>query len=126
MTTRRPPLGSLTPAPMTVEWIGYAQSLTAKPVKGMLTGPLAHGVLSDLRAAGFGREVGPGVYDIHSPRVPTSGEVATLLSDAAEVVDPARLWANSDCGLKTRGYAEVDPALRHMVEAAQTVRARFR
>lgn len=83
-------------------------------------------VLSDLRAAGFGRGAGPGVYDIHSPRVPTSGEVATLLSGAAEVVEPARLWANPDCGLKTRGYAEVDPALRHMVEAAQTVRARFR
>ncbi|MCO1574348.1 5-methyltetrahydropteroyltriglutamate--homocysteine S-methyltransferase [Crossiella sp. SN42] len=234
----RPPIihGDVTrPAPITVDWAAYAQSLTGKPVKGMLTGPvtilawsfvrddqpLAHTadqvalalraeiadleaagiriiqvdepalrellplhaadqpeyldwsvgafqlavagaapatqihthlcysefsevidaidglgadvttieaarskmeVLADLRAAGFSRGVGPGVYDIHSPRVPSEEEVADLVAAAADAVPAKRLWVNPDCGLKTRGYAEVDPALRRMVAAARRVR----
>ncbi|MEU4806188.1 5-methyltetrahydropteroyltriglutamate--homocysteine S-methyltransferase [Actinosynnema sp. NPDC023587] len=79
-------------------------------------------VLDDLRSAGFGRGVGPGVYDIHSPRVPGVDEVAELVAAAARVVPGGRLWINPDCGLKTRGYAEVEPALRNLVEATRRVR----
>ncbi|RDI49086.1 methionine synthase (B12-independent) [Nocardia mexicana] len=222
-------------APMTVEWIGYAQSLTAKPVKGMLTGPVtilawsfvrddqpladtarqvalairdetvdlqssgirivqvdepalrellplraqakqayldwavtafrlatsgvadatqihthlcysefgeiigaiadldadvtsieaarSHmEVLDDLNAAGFHLGVGPGVYDIHSPRVPSVEEITTSLLAALKAVPAERLWVNPDCGLKTRGPAEVEASLRNLVTAAQAVR----
>ncbi|NYI71324.1 5-methyltetrahydropteroyltriglutamate--homocysteine methyltransferase [Naumannella cuiyingiana] len=236
----RPPIlwGDVSrPAPMTVEWIGYAQSLTDRPVKGMLTGPVtilawsfvrddqllaevadqvavaireecadleAAGtviiqvdepalrellplrrseqpayldwavgafrlatsgvadatqihthlcysefgevieaidgldadvtsveaarsgmeVLGDLAGSGFGRAVGPGVYDIHSPRVPETTEMTTLLHRALDVLPAERLWVNPDCGLKTRGEAEVRRALTNLVAAAREVRAR--
>ena len=223
------------PAPMTVEWLTYAQSLTERPVKGMLTGPVtmlkwsferddqprettAHqlalairdeladleaagiGVIQvdepalreglplrrdrrdaylawaveafrlatagvrdetqvhthmcysefgeilpaiegldadvtsieaarsrmelvrDLEQAGYGREVGLGVYDIHSPRVPSPDEMTELLREALEAVGPTRLWVNPDCGLKTRDYPEVLASLRNMVAAARTAR----
>lgn len=223
------------PAPMTVAWTQYAQSLTAKPMKGMLTGPItilqwsfvrddqprattadqiawairdevcdleaagiaiiqidepaireglplrragwksyleratrafrisASGVRNDTQIhthmcysefndilpaiaamdadvitietsrsdmellQGFGdfkypNEIGPGVYDIHSPRVPGVQEMAALLEKAAEVVPVGHLWVNPDCGLKTRGWPETEAALRHMVKAAQEVR----
>ncbi|OMC35573.1 5-methyltetrahydropteroyltriglutamate--homocysteine S-methyltransferase [Mycobacterium sp. GA-1841] len=225
------------PDPMTVEWITYAQSLTAKPVKGMLTGPVtilawsfvrddqpladtafqvalairdetvdlqAAGiaiiqvdepalrellplrskdkpayltwaveafrlstsgvadstqihthlcysefgevigaiadldadvtsieaarshmeVLGDLNAAGFSNSVGPGVYDIHSPRVPGVAEIATSLREALNTVPAERLWVNPDCGLKTRTTDEVTESLKHMVAAAAEVRSR--
>ncbi|MGW7538582.1 5-methyltetrahydropteroyltriglutamate--homocysteine S-methyltransferase [Amycolatopsis sp. NPDC054798] len=80
-------------------------------------------VLADLNEAGFGRGVGPGVYDIHSPRVPDRDEVAGLVRTALGAVPAERLWINPDCGLKTRGYAEVEPALRHLVGAARELRA---
>ncbi|MEW6133131.1 MAG: 5-methyltetrahydropteroyltriglutamate--homocysteine S-methyltransferase [Pseudomonadota bacterium] len=224
------------PAPMTVEWIAYAQSLTLKPVKGMLTGPVtmlqwsfvrddqpreqtclqialairdevldlekagiaiiqidepayreglplrksdwqryldwasrafrisASGVadatqihthmcyseFNDILPAiaamdadvitietsrsdmellhGFGKfrypnAIGPGVYDIHSPRVPTTGEIRQLLEKAAAVIPPDRLWVNPDCGLKTRGWPETEAALANMVAAARQLRA---
>jgi 5-methyltetrahydropteroyltriglutamate--homocysteine methyltransferase len=63
------------------------------------------------------------VYDIHSPRVPSTDEVVELLELAVKTVDPALLWVNPDCGLKTRGYAEVNPSLEHLVAAAHEVRA---
>ncbi|MDN5768272.1 MAG: 5-methyltetrahydropteroyltriglutamate--homocysteine S-methyltransferase [Humibacillus sp.] len=223
------------PAPMTVEWIGYAQSLTDHPVKGMLTGPVtilawsfvrddqplaetadqvalairdetvdleAAGVrivqvdepalrellplraadrpdylrwaveafrlatsgvqddtqvhthlcysefgdvieaiagldadvtsveaarsrmevLDDLNEAGFDLGIGPGVYDIHSPRVPSVEEIAGSLRAALASVGSRRLWVNPDCGLKTRGTAEVTASLRNLVEAARRVR----
>ncbi|PIF90711.1 methionine synthase (B12-independent) [Acidovorax sp. 62] len=226
------------PAPMTVGWTQYAQSLTAKPMKGMLTGPItilqwsfvrddqprattadqiawairdevcdleaagiaivqidepaireglplrragwksyldratrafrisASGVRNDTQIhthmcysefndilpaiaamdadvitietsrsdmellQGFGdfrypNEIGPGVYDIHSPRVPSVQEMAALLEKAAEVVPVEHLWVNPDCGLKTRGWPETEAALRHMVQAAQEVRERL-
>jgi 5-methyltetrahydropteroyltriglutamate--homocysteine methyltransferase len=235
----RPPIifGDVSrPAPMTVEWLTYAQSLTRRPVKGMLTGPvtmlkwsfarddqpreatarqlalairdemadleaagigviqvdepalrealplraerrqayltwaveafrLATGgvrdetqvhthmcysefgeilpaidgldadvtsieaarsrmeLVRDLERAGYGREIGLGVYDIHSPRVPPPDEMATLLEEALEAVGPDRLWVNPDCGLKTRDYPEVLASLRNMVSAARTVRS---
>ncbi len=223
------------PAPMTVEWSRYAQSLTTKPVKGMLTGPVTilkwsfvrddqplsetcqqiafaiRDEVVDLEAAGIAiiqidepalREglplrrsdwkeylqwavdafrlstagvrddtqihthmcyaefndiieaigamdadvisietsrsqmellsaftqyrypngIGPGVYDIHSPRVPTRGEMEALLKKASAVLSADQLWVNPDCGLKTRGWAEVKPALASMVEAARLQR----
>ncbi|ONI82867.1 5-methyltetrahydropteroyltriglutamate--homocysteine S-methyltransferase [Actinosynnema sp. ALI-1.44] len=235
----RPPIlhGDVSrPVPMTVEWSTYAQSLTSKPVKGMLTGPVTilawsfvrddqplgvtadqvalalrdeitdleaagigiiqvdepalrellplraedrkayldwavgsfrlatsgaaagtqihthlcysefgdvieaiHGldadvttieaarskmeVLADLSSIGYSRGVGPGIYDIHSPRVPSTDEMVALLTEAVRAVPAERVWSNPDCGLKTRGYAEVDPALRNLVEATRRVRA---
>ncbi|MHB1739408.1 MAG: 5-methyltetrahydropteroyltriglutamate--homocysteine S-methyltransferase [Actinomycetes bacterium] len=224
------------PAPITLEWIGHASTLTAKPVKGMLTGPVTmlcwsfvrddlplgdvaaqlglaiHDEVADLERAGVAiiqidepalREglplrraaqpeylawatrafrlassaavpatqvhthmcyaeladvldvladldvdvasfeaarsgmallaglsharyqggVGPGVYDVHSPQVPTVAEITALLRRAAEAVDPGRVWVNPDCGLKTRRYEETTEALTHMVAAARIVRA---
>lgn len=67
--------------------------------------------------------IGPGVYDIHSPRVPTQSEMVELLARAAQTISTEQLWVNPDCGLKTRGWEEVVPALRGMVAAAQVVRA---
>jgi 5-methyltetrahydropteroyltriglutamate--homocysteine methyltransferase len=66
--------------------------------------------------------IGPGVYDIHSPRVPGHEEMADLLRRALRVLDPAQLWVNPDCGLKTRGWDEARPALAAMVAAARTLR----
>ena len=79
-------------------------------------------LLADLRAAGYQRGIGPGVWDIHSPRVPTVTEMTDALSLALKVVEPHRLWVNPDCGLKTRGYAETEPALRNLVAAARELR----
>lgn len=222
--------------PMTVDWARYAQSLTERPVKGMLTGPITllqwsfvrddqprastalqlalaiRGEVADLEAAGiriiqidepalreglplrhadwagyldwavkafrlaasgvadrtqihthmcysefndimpaivaldadvitietsrsqlellnafaecaYPNEIGPGVYDIHSPRVPSSAEMVALLQRLAQAIPPQSLWVNPDCGLKTRGWPETDAALRNMVVAARTARA---
>ncbi|MGW0182093.1 5-methyltetrahydropteroyltriglutamate--homocysteine S-methyltransferase, partial [Nocardia sp. NPDC003345] len=79
-------------------------------------------VLDDLNAAGFDAGVGPGVYDIHSPRVPGTEEITASLRAALKAVPADRLWVNPDCGLKTRGPAEVEASLRNMVAAARAVR----
>ncbi|WP_253289547.1 5-methyltetrahydropteroyltriglutamate--homocysteine S-methyltransferase [Verrucosispora sioxanthis] len=79
-------------------------------------------VLDDLAAIGYGRGVGPGVWDIHSPRVPSRDEVIEALRRAVAAVPARRLWVNPDCGLKTRGYPEVEASLRHLVAAAEEVR----
>jgi 5-methyltetrahydropteroyltriglutamate--homocysteine methyltransferase len=79
--------------------------------------------IADLTAAGFAHGIGPGVWDIHSPRVPDVAEITEALILAMRVVGPTRLWVNPDCGLKTRGYAETEPALRNLVEAARQARA---
>ncbi|HET8701813.1 MAG TPA: 5-methyltetrahydropteroyltriglutamate--homocysteine S-methyltransferase, partial [Nitrococcus sp.] len=223
------------PEPMTLEWIRYAQSLTHRPVKGMLTGPLTilqwsfvrddqprsdtcqqialalRDEVHDLEAAGiqaiqvdepalreglplrsneraaylqwavdafrlatagvrdetqihthmcycefndiieaiaeldadvitieasrsdmelltaftefeYPNEIGPGVYDIHSPRVPSIAEIMHQLEKAAAVIPPQRLWVNPDCGLKTRGWEETKAALANMVAAAHRLR----
>ncbi|RMD78027.1 MAG: 5-methyltetrahydropteroyltriglutamate--homocysteine S-methyltransferase [Gammaproteobacteria bacterium] len=221
------------PGPMTVAWIRHAQSLTSKPVKGMLTGPVTllqwsfvrddqprertalqlalalREEVGDLEAAGiraiqvdepalreglplrqaerpaylawavrafrlatagvadrtqihthmcyayfedireaiqamdadvlsleaarsgmgvleafrdYPNALGPGVYDIHSPNVPSVEAMEELLREAARRIPLERLWANPDCGLKTRRWEEVEPALRHLVEAARRVR----
>ncbi|SDD71357.1 methionine synthase (B12-independent) [Cupriavidus sp. YR651] len=79
---------------------------------------------------GFGdfdypNEIGPGVYDIHSPRVPTVDAVTRLLERACEVIPPERLWVNPDCGLKTRGWPETEAALANMVTAARQLRGKL-
>ncbi|HSS02969.1 MAG TPA: 5-methyltetrahydropteroyltriglutamate--homocysteine S-methyltransferase [Kofleriaceae bacterium] len=76
----------------------------------------------DFRRVGYPNEVGPGVYDIHSPRVPTADEIYDLLTRAADVLPIERLWVNPDCGLKTRGWPEVEQALANMVQAAHRLR----
>lgn len=224
------------PAPMTVAWIAYAQSLTQKPMKGMLTGPITllkwsfvrddqpwrdtalqialalRDEIRDLEAAGIGiiqvdepafreamplrasrraaylawavqafrlatggvrdetqihthmcysefndiidaiaeldadvitietarsnmelldafagfdypNEIGPGVYDIHSPNVPAVDAMVRLMRKAAARIPAERLWVNPDCGLKTRAWAETEAALANMVEAARRLRA---
>src|SRR6202521_1038080 len=226
------------PAPMTVDWIRYAQSLTPKPVKGMLTGPVTilqwsfvrddqphsqtalqialaiRDEVADLESAGikaiqidepamreglplkrrdwnaylqwavlafrvassgvadhtqihthmcyaefneilpsiaemdadvitiessrsdmeileafrtfkYPNEVGPGVYDIHSPRIPSADEMAALLEKAVQALAPDQLWVNPDCGLKTRRWEEVLPALTNMVAAAKRLREQY-
>ncbi len=226
------------PKPMTVEWITYAQSLTTKPVKGMLTGPVTilcwsfvrddlersevckqialaiRDEVKDLEEAGIGiiqideaafregmplqkryqeeylqwavncfriassvvknetqihshmcysefndiipwiakmdadvisieasrsnmelleafrkfnypNEIGPGVYDIHSPRVPSVEEIVSLLEKALEVIEPTKLWVNPDCGLKTREWDETIKSLKNMVEAAKRLRKKY-
>ncbi|MDP0498614.1 MAG: 5-methyltetrahydropteroyltriglutamate--homocysteine S-methyltransferase [Verrucomicrobiota bacterium JB022] len=70
----------------------------------------------------YPNDIGPGVWDIHSPRVPSAEEMVRLLRRAAEVVPPERLWVNPDCGLKTRRWQEVKPALSHLVAAAHRIR----
>ncbi|MGU3291076.1 5-methyltetrahydropteroyltriglutamate--homocysteine S-methyltransferase [Williamsia sp. M5A3_1d] len=80
-------------------------------------------VLGDLNAIGYANSVGPGVYDIHSPRVPEVGEIVASLRAALEAVPAERLWINPDCGLKTRSTDEVEASLRNLVTAAHIVRA---
>ncbi|WP_374583435.1 5-methyltetrahydropteroyltriglutamate--homocysteine S-methyltransferase [Pseudoduganella sp.] len=70
----------------------------------------------------YPNEIGPGVYDIHSPRVPGSDEMVGLLRKAAKVVPPAQLWVNPDCGLKTRAWPETTAALQNMIRAARQLR----
>ncbi|NML31675.1 5-methyltetrahydropteroyltriglutamate--homocysteine S-methyltransferase [Paraburkholderia antibiotica] len=70
----------------------------------------------------YPNEIGPGVYDIHSPNIPTQQHIVQLMQKAAERIPAQRLWVNPDCGLKTRQWAEVIPALTNMVAAAKTLR----
>jgi len=70
----------------------------------------------------YPNEIGPGVYDIHSPRVPKTEEMEKLLAKALEVLKPWQVWVNPDCGLKTRGWPEVTEALKHMVAATEHLR----
>ena len=71
----------------------------------------------------YPNEIGPGVYDIHSPNIPTQAHMVQLMRKAAERIPAERLWVNPDCGLKTRQWSEVLPALQHMVGAARELRA---
>jgi 5-methyltetrahydropteroyltriglutamate--homocysteine methyltransferase len=71
----------------------------------------------------YPNEIGPGVYDIHSPRVPAKGEMLNLMRKAEAVLPRRNLWVNPDCGLKTRQWAEVVPSLKNMVAAAKALRA---
>lgn len=79
-------------------------------------------ILPAVRDAGFDREIGPGVYDIHSPRVPDVEEITDLLRVACDAIPARQLWVNPDCGLKTRRYEEVEPSLANLVAATRAVR----
>jgi 5-methyltetrahydropteroyltriglutamate--homocysteine methyltransferase len=79
-------------------------------------------VVADLQQHGFARGIGPGVWDIHSPRVPAEAEVAELVRLAVAGIPIQNLWINPDCGLKTRGYEETVASLRNLVAAAQEAR----
>ncbi|HEV8296399.1 MAG TPA: 5-methyltetrahydropteroyltriglutamate--homocysteine S-methyltransferase [Acidimicrobiales bacterium] len=81
-------------------------------------------VLSDLERSQYPAAVGPGVYDIHAPRVPSVAEIADLIERALDSVPRDRLWINPDCGLKTRTWDQVRPALRNMATAARAARLR--
>jgi 5-methyltetrahydropteroyltriglutamate--homocysteine methyltransferase len=79
-------------------------------------------ILGAIKESGFETAVGPGVYDIHSPRVPSEQEIVDALNVILQTVKPEKLWVNPDCGLKTRGNGETVPSLTNLVAAAKAVR----
>ena len=81
-------------------------------------------VVDDIAASGFSHGIGPGVYDIHSPRVPSVAEVTELIEKALAGIPERQVWINPDCGLKTRDYEETVASLRNIVEATRSVRQR--
>ena len=80
-------------------------------------------LLKIFRSVGYKQEVGPGVYDIHSPRIPSVQELVSQIRALLEVLPKEQLWINPDCGLKTRKWEEVEPSLKNMVEAVRIIRA---
>jgi 5-methyltetrahydropteroyltriglutamate--homocysteine methyltransferase len=81
-------------------------------------------VVGDIRSSGFDHGIGPGVYDIHSPRVPSIAEVTELIERALAGIPGRQVWINPDCGLKTRGYTETVASLKNILAATRAVRAR--
>lgn len=79
-------------------------------------------LLKVFKRVGYQKEIGPGVYDIHSPRIPSVDEIKKQISKLLEVLPKEQLWINPDCGLKTRKWDEVKPSLKHMVEAVKSFR----
>jgi 5-methyltetrahydropteroyltriglutamate--homocysteine methyltransferase len=79
-------------------------------------------LLGAFRQYRYPNEIGPGIYDIHSPRVPGVDEMAGLLAAAREVLEDRQIWVNPDCGLKTRGWPETKAALANLVAAARVMR----
>jgi 5-methyltetrahydropteroyltriglutamate--homocysteine methyltransferase len=79
-------------------------------------------ILDVLKENNFRTEVGPGVYDIHSPRVPSKEEIKAAIGKMLERIPVEKLWVNPDCGLKTRGNEETVPSLKNLVNAAREVR----
>jgi 5-methyltetrahydropteroyltriglutamate--homocysteine methyltransferase len=80
-------------------------------------------LLKGFKSFNYPNEIGPGVYDVHSPTVPTVESMVAMLKTAAGVLTPGQLWVNPDCGLKTRGWEEVEAALKNMVAAAKAMQA---
>ena len=80
-------------------------------------------LLKIFKKFGYKQEIGPGIYDIHSPRVPSVEEMVTQINEILEVLSIENLWINPDCGLKTRKWEEVRPSLKNMVEAVKIIRA---
>jgi 5-methyltetrahydropteroyltriglutamate--homocysteine methyltransferase len=78
-------------------------------------------LLKGFKSFNYPNEIGPGVYDVHSPAVPTVESMVAMLKTASSVLSPEQLWVNPDCGLKTRGWEEVEAALKNMVSAAKTM-----
>jgi 5-methyltetrahydropteroyltriglutamate--homocysteine methyltransferase len=103
------------------EVIGAIDALDAD-VTSIEAARSAMDVVADIQSVQFGRGIGPGVYDIHSPRVPSTDEVVGLISTALDGIPARQLWINPDCGLKTRGVAEVTESLTAMLAATQKAR----
>jgi 5-methyltetrahydropteroyltriglutamate--homocysteine methyltransferase len=103
------------------EIIGAIEALDAD-VLSIENARSGHELLTIFRERGYANAIGPGVYDVHSPRVPSAEEVAAALRATIGVLNPAQVWVNPDCGLKTRRPEEVRPALTNLVTAARTVR----
>jgi 5-methyltetrahydropteroyltriglutamate--homocysteine methyltransferase len=82
-------------------------------------------LLAYWKERGYDKDIAPGVYDIHSPRVPPAEEMAEMLRRVSEGIPAERLWVAPDCGLKTRRYEEIEPSLRNMVDAAHQLREQF-
>jgi len=82
-------------------------------------------LLDGFGAFDYPNEIGPGVYDIRSPRIPSVDAMQRMLERACEVIPAERLWVNPDCGLKTRSWAETEASLSNMVQAAQGLRAKL-
>jgi len=82
-------------------------------------------ILDEFSTQRYPNDIGPGVYDIHSPRVPPQQEIEGLLEKALILLGVSQLWVNPDCGLKTRTWKEVEPALCNMVAAAQALRGKL-
>jgi 5-methyltetrahydropteroyltriglutamate--homocysteine methyltransferase len=80
-------------------------------------------VLPAIRNHGYERQIGPGVWDIHSPRIPSTAEITELLTLAKDSIPGKQLWVNPDCGLKTRAYAETNASLKNLISATKAVRA---
>ena len=81
--------------------------------------------MKGFKSFNYPNEIGPGVYDVHSPAIPSVDSMVNMLKTAASVLSPEQLWVNPDCGLKTRGWEEVEPALKNMVTAAKTMQKEF-
>ncbi|MDR0580337.1 MAG: 5-methyltetrahydropteroyltriglutamate--homocysteine S-methyltransferase, partial [Campylobacteraceae bacterium] len=79
-------------------------------------------ILKIFKEVGYKQEIGPGIYDIHSPRVPSVEEMVNQINALLEIFPKEKLWINPDCGLKTRKWEEVVPALKNLVKAVKTVR----
>ena len=82
-------------------------------------------ILDSLKKNKFKTEVGPGVYDIHSPRIPSKEEIKIVLEKILKKIAPEKLWVNPDCGLKTRQDKEVKPSLKNLVDAAKELRNEY-
>ena len=82
-------------------------------------------VIKDIRESGFDHDIGPGIYDIHSPRVPSIVELSELIETALTSIPARQLWINPDCGLKTRGYAETVESLHNILSATRAIRERL-
>ncbi|MDW8075146.1 MAG: 5-methyltetrahydropteroyltriglutamate--homocysteine S-methyltransferase [Bacteroidota bacterium] len=82
-------------------------------------------LLSAFERYNYARQIGPGVFDVHTPAVPSVESIETVLQRALRILPPEQVWVNPDCGLKTRAWEEVIPALRNMVQAAKRIRASY-
>jgi 5-methyltetrahydropteroyltriglutamate--homocysteine methyltransferase len=82
-------------------------------------------IISEFEKLHFDRAIGLGVYDIHSPRVPSEEEIISIVERSIKVIDKKLFWINPDCGLKTRGYEETAKALTNMTNAAKKLRKRY-
>jgi 5-methyltetrahydropteroyltriglutamate--homocysteine methyltransferase len=80
-------------------------------------------ILKIFKETGYTQEIGPGIYDIHSPRVPSVEEMTAQIRALLEIFPKEKLWINPDCGLKTRKWEEVTPSLKNMVEAVKIIRS---